>query len=58
MKTDTQEALPCDNRGRDCSAAAANHGKLRMASKPTEAKKRQGGILLCGFQGSMTLLTP
>ena len=58
MKTNRQEALSCDNRGRDCSAVVANNRMLRLASKPRKDRKRQGGLLSYRLLGIMTLLTP
>jgi len=58
MKTNRQEALSCDNRGRDCSAVVANNRMLRLASKPRKDRKRQGGLLFYKLLGIMTLLTP
>ena len=58
MKTDRQEALSCDNRGRDCSAVVANNRMLRLASKPRKDRKRQGRLLFYRLLGIMALLTP
>lgn len=50
MKTDTREALPCDNRDRDCSAAAANHGKPRWPANQQKLRRGKEGFFSMDFK--------
>ena len=49
-ETDTEaqiheRRMPCDDEGGDWSYAASSRESSKMASKPLEARKRQGRIL-------------